>query len=649
MTHLRRLFALIMLCAVAFPLARAHAAEPAPPTMLVIDGSGSMWGRFGKDKRPKIDVVRDHVLSRIDAAGDLPIGLASFGHRRKSDCTDIEIISAPVTDHTEEKSAIQSLSPRGKGPLAEALHAAAEALAPAGSDAILNPASMIVINDGLDNCRQDTCTTATDIAKHHPGLAIHIISLGISPEDTPRLSCIAKATGGTYRNVDDDTALATAMDEVTQLALQPPGAKNARGPVAAGGSDKKKPEVAGLQATASLASGGAAINLPVHWRVFKAGGDKVLAEADGPTLKATLDPGTYDVEASFGDLRAKREVSVSAGHSAGIIVPLGAARLTAASKGETSAITSQTVIVTIDPKGVKGQSPVLLRKLGEPQILRPGKYSVTVTDGTVRSSKSVDLSAGDDATLAFTLGAGRIELSAAQGAGGGSLDDVTFSISEDDPDSPDGRREVARSRAPAPAFTVPTGTYYASARAGDGEVHERIAVGAGDVVKRTLILPLVAVKVSSLIGDTPATSKDGISYRITARDDNREVVRSVLPNLSLSLMPGQYQFAAHLDTHHLKAARDVTIEPGKSADVVLKFDAGEVDLKPGADAPAGGDTFWEITDHSGKPIWRSLATEAHAFLAPGRYVVRLDKRDRSGAAAFEIKAGERKLVEVDTN
>lgn len=622
-----------------------EAQDPPTPTMLIIDGSGSMWGRFGADKRAKVDLARELIPPHIEKAGDLPVGLTLFGHRRRSDCSDVEVVSPPVSDRTAVKDAILNLNPRGKGPLTSALRSAVGALDQS------RPANVIVLHDGPDNCRQDPCAAAEEIAKTSPKIAVHVVSIGISANDVPRLSCIATATGGTFHVASDLEGLTAALDAVAKIALDASGG--------AAPSSEPAPEAAspgatgtGLQATAALAADGPALSVPVHWRISKAGAADVIAESDGASFKAKLDPGTYDVEASLGHLRAKREVTVAAGGNSGIIVPLDAARLTVTSKGERSAATSQTLIVTIDPaKPIEGQPSILSRKLAVPAILSPGAYTVTVTDGNVRNSKSVKLSAGDDATLAFALGAGRIELSAGFGEDGGAIDDVVFSISEDDPDSPDGRREIARSRAPSPSFTLPAGTYYASARSGDGEVHERIAVGAGDIVNRTLVLPLVTVKVSAAIGGEPASSNDGITYRVTALDgERREIVRSVLPNLTLSLLPGRYHIAAHLDAHHLKAAEEVAIEPGKAADIVLKFDAAEIDLRPGPGAAAaGGDVFWEITDDRGTPVWRSLSTEAKAYLAPGRYSVHLDSRGRSASAAFEVKAGERKVVEVGLN
>ena len=60
-------------------------AEDTPTTLFLIDGSGSMWGRFEPDNRAKIDAVRELLKPVITQAGQSKIGLASFGHRRRGD------------------------------------------------------------------------------------------------------------------------------------------------------------------------------------------------------------------------------------------------------------------------------------------------------------------------------------------------------------------------------------------------------------------------------------------------------------------------------------------------------------------------------------------------------------------------------------
>jgi Ca-activated chloride channel homolog len=623
---------------------RAHATDAAQ-TMIIMDGSGSMWGRFEGSNIAKIDAARDQLKAKIEAAEGQAVGLVSFGHRRVRDCTDVEVIAAPSADHSLVLDPLAKLNPRGKGPLVAGLRAAAAALGKG------RPASIIVIGDGTDNCQLDPCAAATEIAAANPGVSIHTISIGVDPVDLPRLQCVASATGGTFYDVKDSTQLIAAIDAATQLAMKTPGTAAAPAPGVAGVPQPAPVFGAALQASVSLAPDGPAIALPVHWRIVKSGGSETITESDGPTIAAKLDPGVYDVEAQTGRIRAQKSVTIETGRASSIIIPLNAGRLKVTLKGDKQPATQSTVIVAIEAAVNGKPEPDLSsieRQLPLTQILPAGTYTVSLSDGTLRQSKPITLAAGADASVEFTTTTGRVELSAGLRDDGGAIEDVTYVISEDDPDSPDGRREVARSRTPTATFTLPSGTYYASARSGDGEVRQRLAVGPGDVIKRALILPLVPVKLTSMIGGVAATANQGVVYRVTALDgDRREIVRSVLPEMTLSLLPGRYRIAAQIDAHHLKAAEEIAVEPGKSLNVVLKFDAGEISLKPAAGpGAAAGDAYWEITDAKGRKVWRSMSQEAKALLAPGRYTVRLDVRDKQTEAAFEVRPGERKVVEV---
>ena len=645
---MRRLLAtLLAALALSNALTGQSDAADAPQTMFVIDGSGSMWGRFETDKRAKIDVIRELLKPIIQSAGQQSIGLASFGHRRKGDCSDVEIIAAPNAEHDSVITPLEKLNPRGKGPLVAGLRQAVAALAKT------RPASLIVINDNADNCQQDACAAASEIASSNPGVPIHMISIIADAAEIPSLQCVAKATGGTFADVKDAVGLAAAIDAATAIAMQAPGAKPPTAPGATGAPTPVATN-APLQASVALAQGGAPIALPVVWRISKANSSEAITESAGPSIVAQLDPGNYDVEAEVAHIVIKQSVTIAAGRASSIILPLNAGRLKISARNEKAAASASTLIIAAEPvidgkalpelTTIEHHSPATL-------ILPAGHYNVSIADGGVHQTKAISLASGDDTAIEFTLGTGRIELSAGLREDGGAIDDVSYTISEDDPDSPDGRREVARSRAPTAAFTLPAGTYYAAARSGDGEVRQRIAVGPGDVIKRALILPLVPVKVGVLIGGQPATPSQGIVYSVTALDgERREITRSVMPELALTLIPGRYRITAQLDAHHLKAAQEITVEAGKSMNVVLKFDAGEVNLKAGGTpAAAAGMTFWEIADANGKPVWHSMAPDAKALLAPGRYTVHLETREKQIEAAFEIRSGERKVVLVGQN
>ena len=76
----------------------AAKAADAPATMIIFDGSGSMWGRLDAEKKlSKLDLAREAVRTSLPKTAAARYGLMSFGHRRSGDCSDIEII-APVAE-----------------------------------------------------------------------------------------------------------------------------------------------------------------------------------------------------------------------------------------------------------------------------------------------------------------------------------------------------------------------------------------------------------------------------------------------------------------------------------------------------------------------------------------------------------------------
>ena len=148
----------------------------------------------------------------------------------------------------------------------------------------------------------------------------------------------------------------------------------------------------------------------------------------------------------------------------------------------------------------------------------------------------------------------------------------------------------------------------------------------------------------------PAGEGQGLTYRISTLDgEAKEISRSALPRLDLTLKAGRYRVAASLGALNVKAQQDITLEAGKPADIVLKLDAAELSLKPPQGISPGSEAFWEIIDQSGRPVWHTSLSEPKVLLAPGRYTVRLETKDKRTEAAFEIRSGERKAIQLGSN
>lgn len=634
-------------------------------TMLLIDGSGSMWARFEADKRAKIDAVRERLTSVVQTAGSGAIGMTSFGHRRRGDCSDVEVVvsfdddalpaqfdaaptSGPVGEvdpgaaHAVMLAAIAKLDPRGKGPFAAGLRAAMAAIG------TRRPASIIAISDGVDNCQQDACVTAAELAQASPGVAVHMVAVGVDRAVQPKLSCVADATGGTFIAANDSAEVATAIDKAAQLAMLSKRAA-APSPLAEPAARTTLPGGDTLSAKLALTSDGKPLSVPAHWRIFAPGATAPLAERDASELSWRLEPGQYDVEARIDRASVRQTITVEPNAATIVVLPLNAAHLKVAARSASGAepTSSSTIQLTAtNPAGAEQLATTTLVQHGRLDVfVPPGDYSLSVSDGVAQKSEQLSLAAGTEKTLDIVLQSGSLELTAGASDISPPLDDVVFAVQADDPESATGRRDVARSRAVPARLTLPAGTYYVSAQSALGEVRQRIAVGAGEVVRQRLVLPLAPVTVSARIAGQPATASQGLVYRIAELDgEKREILRSLKPALAVKLSPGRYRVSAHLDAHHIVSSQDITVDGADPVDIIIDVAAAAITLQ--SDTARSGDTQWEVRDAADRPVWHTPATEPKLLLAPGRYTVHLDTRDGRKSAAFEVKSGEQRLIQL---
>jgi Ca-activated chloride channel family protein len=64
-------------------------------SILVLDGSGSMWGQI--DGVAKINIAQRVIGELLDTLPETQeLGLSVYGHRRKGDCGDIELVVPPA-------------------------------------------------------------------------------------------------------------------------------------------------------------------------------------------------------------------------------------------------------------------------------------------------------------------------------------------------------------------------------------------------------------------------------------------------------------------------------------------------------------------------------------------------------------------------
>jgi Ca-activated chloride channel family protein len=662
---MRRLGALA-LAAVVLPSARAQAVEP-PSVIVIFDGSGSMWGSLEGTRQSKFGLARD-ALRRVLAkqAPQTRIGVGSFGHRR-GDCNDAEVLRpAEPLDADRIMASVEKLNPRGKGPLTLALREAAKSLANAPGRR-----SIVLIHDDADNCAQDLCAVAGELRQAN--IVAHDISIAMKPDDVPKMACLAQTTGGVAINAQTPDQLASALEDAMRLASldslparEPPasaapqvaGQPEAPAPPARRASSMQVPATGppGLYLQALLTTDGDPVGTNLHWTIYAEGKPETVyfdAMARNPIVP--LAPGRYTVEARAGAISARDTIAVGANAPTGASLVLNAGTLNVRPLAQkTGAVIGDAIVSFIDASRGNGKQaaagPLVAVLRGSDAALLPaGRYVVQVELGRVHAERAVVVPAGSQGRIDIALNAARVQLSAARSDTRVALGASLFSIDEDDPDSPRGRREVARAAGPEADFVVPPGTYYVTLQQGGAEVREQLAVAPGELVKRTLSVSAGQLELSTKLagGEQPALEK--VSYRVERLDTaSGEVWTTTRPAPVLLLPAGRYRVEGRYGTVNVREVRDVEVKAGQPQQVVLEHRAAAVKFQFLSSGPTS-DVLWQVRDKAGHTVWTTGQPEPESLLEPGSYTVTAETRERRYEQAIELRTGESKTIQVSAN
>lgn len=209
---------ILIIVILAMTISHAQAESSANQAMLVLDASGSMWGQI--DGKTKIEIAREVVTNTVNSWDkSQALGLVAYGHNRKGDCSDIELLIEPSKVNAPQFSSIaNSLNPKGKTPLSAAVVKAAESM-----KYTENKATVVLISDGKETCNLDPCAVGQSLEEAGVDFTAHIIGFDVSEEDSIGLRCLAKKTGGAYidaKNADQlSSALETTRDVVTDTSI----------------------------------------------------------------------------------------------------------------------------------------------------------------------------------------------------------------------------------------------------------------------------------------------------------------------------------------------------------------------------------------------------------------------------------------------
>lgn len=193
----------------------ANAQRPA--TMLVLDASGSMWGQI--DGKPKIAIAREAVGTMLSGWQGGDLGLMAYGHNRKGDCNDIEVLQ-PIGANTAAgiRKQVDALNPMGMTPISESVRRAAEQLRSSEQKA-----TVILVSDGEETCNADPCALGKELEAAGVDFTAHVVGFDIQKGSKAhkQLQCLAANTGGRYVDARNAGELNRALQSVASSDQSP--------------------------------------------------------------------------------------------------------------------------------------------------------------------------------------------------------------------------------------------------------------------------------------------------------------------------------------------------------------------------------------------------------------------------------------------
>lgn len=260
---LRLLFSILFIA-----YASTATAQDNANTILVMDGSGSMWGQI--EGVNKIVIAREVVGDLLDTfPDDQNLGLTVYGHRERGNCADIETVVSPARETKGQiRSAVNGINPRGKTPMTDAIIAAAQALRYTEERA-----TVILVSDGIETCNPDPCAAARALEEAGIDFTAHVVGFDVTdPKALAQMQCLAGETGGQFFTAANASELSTALTAVVAAPVYIPQT---------------------VQLVGVLHPGGPEIAEPIRWNILPEAGANL--DGKGPGFALDLPGGGYNI------------------------------------------------------------------------------------------------------------------------------------------------------------------------------------------------------------------------------------------------------------------------------------------------------------------------------------------------------------------
>ena len=464
------LFGLILLPALSLA---GNAKHERGQVMLVMDASGSMWGKISG--RPKIAIARDVVRELMTNWDEtLDLGLSAYGHRRKNDCGDIQTLR-PVSKPKPGAVAklVDQLNPKGKTPLSEAVKRAADSLKYEERQAIV-----ILVSDGEETCNADPCAVGKALEAAGVDFTAHVVGFAIDKKKQAGLRCLAKQTGGSFFEASDAPSLLQALR----------------------GAIKQTEAIAGpnLRFRAALSASAKPLRREylawnIRWDFYRldtnsADPRKKIATSSDAQVALDLPPGKYEAVLKWDIVQRHYPFEVIDGERREHLVNLdaGIAVFNAALSNANAPLSGQVGWSFHEPDnfGKPGKKFAYKSGNGRTIVAPAGKNIVVAKFGDATVSYPFELVSGQKATHQVSLEAGQVQLSAVGGDGTPAKGSQAWNIISR---GSDGKAERAAFKVGSrPRFTLPAGDYEVQLAFQNSKFAKAFTVVAGKITNLEL-------------------------------------------------------------------------------------------------------------------------------------------------------------------
>lgn len=601
------------------PAAVAQESASRGKTIIVLDASGSMWGEVPGGV--KIDVAKETIAKLVPSiAPEIELGLMAYGHRKKGDCSDIELLVPPGKNSREAiLTKTRNLIPMGKTPLCDAVMLAADALKYEE-----NKSTVILVSDGIETCGKDPAAVGDLLAAKGIDFVCHVVAFDIDKDKNAGLDALSNKTGGLYLEAKDAEGLFKALNEAVQAAVVPEtalilSARNGAGDLLDG-------------VKFEIYTGKVSEN-PKH-------------TGNGGKYRVTVEPGDYQIVGKFGEDSVEGTVKVPAGETTNFELTFEATGLTARGALTAEGPDLEEGLgwkVYSDPSSVKNREAIANSYDPKPTFqLAPGIYFLAGRYQESGAEVEVEITAGKASDIKVVFGSGRLIAQAKMSEGSDIITkNMSWKLFPAEADSEGDRKVVAFNYNPKSEMVVSAGKYLLRAAHKESATQKEVEVMAGENTEVILTFGSGTVITHAIMSEGKEVASGDLGWKLfSAPNEEGKRKQAALgygDSETFKVPSGEYLL--QVKRGRVTAEQEIIVSAGATEEVTINLNAGmwsgEAFMAEDSQEAVTDDTSWKVFSQPNAEGKRKQVAysygEASYYLPAGTYLARLIR----GAASVE--------------